>query len=180
MPVLPLDDARAPSGCHGAQTPSRCELLPWRHTAKCDGSGSRRVKTPAQGPMFRPPAPSNRPERMDPGILHAAGSWVSRAEPSARDRSWPIGRIAARTNQVSRCNAAMLGLADARPVGLATAVPDAARQRRWAEDVDVRRSLKTMGRTLPHASAMQSRAFIPRCDPGCSSSAPSHAGRSHS
>jgi hypothetical protein len=33
----------------GHETPSRCGLLPWRHTVKCDGSGSRRVKTPRQG-----------------------------------------------------------------------------------------------------------------------------------
>jgi hypothetical protein len=33
----------------GHETPSRSELLPWRHTVKRDGSGSRRVKTPRQG-----------------------------------------------------------------------------------------------------------------------------------
>jgi hypothetical protein len=32
----------------GHEKPSRCELLPWRHTATCDGSGSRHVKTPRQ------------------------------------------------------------------------------------------------------------------------------------
>jgi hypothetical protein len=78
--VLPFGRCPRVSGRHGHETPSRCELLPWRHTIKCDGSGSRRVMTPQQGRcsghlrlvIVRTNGPGNLARRPNPFVIQSA------------------------------------------------------------------------------------------------------------